>query len=98
MLALYRQAASGKQQVVFVEGEAGIGKSAIVGAFLDAVRGSTDPVLIGYGQCVEQHGEREPFMAVLEALERLSRARPDTGCGPSCAPSLRAGWRRCRRS
>jgi len=70
---LFRQAAAGQRQVVFVEGEAGIGKSALVEAFLHAVRASRDPVPIGYGQCVEQYGEREPYMAVLEALERLGR-------------------------
>jgi tetratricopeptide (TPR) repeat protein len=69
--ALYRQAAAGQRQVVFVEGEAGIGKSAIVDAFLGAARTSPEPILIGYGQCVEQYAEREPYMPVLEALERL---------------------------
>ena len=71
--ALFRQASGGERQVVFVEGEAGIGKSTLVEAFLDSVRGSPQPVLIGYGQCVEQYGEREPYMPVLEALERMSR-------------------------
>jgi DNA-binding winged helix-turn-helix (wHTH) protein len=71
--ALFRQASGGERQVVFVEGEAGIGKSALVEAFLDAVRAASQPVLIGYGQCVEQYGEREPYMPVLEALERMSR-------------------------
>ena len=55
-----------------MQGEPGIGKTSIVEAFLDALRASADDVLIGYGQCVEQHGEREPYMPALEALERLS--------------------------
>ena len=70
---LFRQASAGQRQVVFVQGEAGIGKSALVEAFLDAVRASPQHALIGYGQCVEQHGEREPYMPVLEALERMSQ-------------------------
>jgi DNA-binding winged helix-turn-helix (wHTH) protein len=69
--ALFRQAVAGHRQVVFVEGEAGIGKSAIVEAFLGAARTSSEPILIGYGQCVEQYAEREPYMPVLEALERI---------------------------
>jgi DNA-binding winged helix-turn-helix (wHTH) protein/tetratricopeptide (TPR) repeat protein len=70
---LLRQASAGQRQIVFIEGEPGIGKSALVQAFLESVRQSTTPALIGYGQCVEQHGEREAYMAVLEMLERLSR-------------------------
>jgi DNA-binding winged helix-turn-helix (wHTH) protein len=71
LMALFRQASAGQRQVVFIEGELGIGKSALVEAFIRAVRATSAPVLIGYGQCVEQYGEREPYMAVLEALERL---------------------------
>jgi DNA-binding winged helix-turn-helix (wHTH) protein len=71
--ALLREASAGRRQVVFVQGEAGIGKSAIVEAFLRTARAAPDPVLIGFGQCVEQHAEREPYMPVLEALERLGR-------------------------
>ena len=70
--AFFRNASAGERQVVFMQGEPGIGKTSIVEAFLDALRASADGVLIGYGQCVEQHGEREPYMPALEALERLS--------------------------
>ena len=59
---------------------------------------SSDRVLFGYGQCIEQYGEREPYMAVLEALERLSHGPSGDRCGPPCARSLRAGWRGCRPS
>jgi hypothetical protein len=69
--AAFRKAAAGERQVVLVQGEPGIGKTSVVEAFLDALRASSDAVLIGYGQCVEQHAEREPYMPVLEALERL---------------------------
>ena len=72
LMALFREASGGQRQVVFIEGELGIGKSALVEAFIRAVRATAAPVMIGYGQCVEQYGQREPYMAVLEALERLS--------------------------
>ena len=78
LLALFGQVTGGQRQTVFVQGEAGIGKSAIVDALLGAIRASAKPAAIGYGQSVDQRGEREPFMAVLEALERL-------GHGPSGA-------------
>ncbi len=70
--AIFQTASAGERQVVFMQGEPGIGKTSIVEAFLRSLRASADGVLIGYGQCVEQHGEREPYMPALEALERLS--------------------------
>ena len=70
--AIFQAASAGERQVVFMQGEPGIGKTSIVEAFLHSLRASADGVLIGYGQCVEQHGEREPYMPALEALERLS--------------------------
>src|SRR5262245_52399770 len=73
---LFAQASAGQRQVVFIEGESGIGKSAIVEAFLHSVRTWAGPVQIGYGQCVEQYSAREPYMPALEVLERL-------GHGPS---------------
>jgi len=71
--ASFRQASAGQRQVVFIHGEPGIGKTAVVEAFLRALQASPDGVLVGYGQCVEQLGEREPYMPALEALERLSQ-------------------------
>jgi len=43
-----------------------IGKSALVEAFLRTVRASVEGAPIGFGQCVEQHGQEEPSMAVLD--------------------------------
>ena len=76
--ALFAQACAGERQMVFITGPAGIGKTALVGAFLDvpAVRESAGEIWIARGVCVEQRGPREAYMQVLEALERLTR-RPD---------------------
>jgi DNA-binding winged helix-turn-helix (wHTH) protein len=71
--ALFGRASGGLRQVAFIEGEPGIGKSALIEAFLQEVKASTSPPLIGYGQCVEQYGPQEPYMPVLEGLERLSQ-------------------------
>jgi DNA-binding winged helix-turn-helix (wHTH) protein len=86
LLASYQKASGGERQVVFIQGEPGIGKTSLVQAFLDALRASSDGALIGHGRCVEQHGEREPYMSVLEALERLSRGL----AGERLLPMLRA--------
>ena len=75
---LLRQAADGQRQLCFVTGEPGIGKTSLVQTFLDSIpiwEGSAAP-LIGQGQCIDQHGEGEAYLPILEALDRLARG-PD---------------------
>src|SRR5262245_41056468 len=62
----------GVRQVVFVTGEAGLGKTTVVEAFV-AELGDHGPLWIGHGQCVEHYGAGEPYLPVLEALGRLCR-------------------------
>src|SRR5262249_36160820 len=69
----YSQVIEGRRQVIFVTGEAGIGKTTFVEAFFDSIA-QEDSVHIGHGQCVEQYGAGEPYMPVLEALNRLGQA------------------------
>ncbi|HZR82017.1 MAG TPA: AAA family ATPase [Candidatus Binatia bacterium] len=73
--ALFASALGGRRQVVFVTGEAGIGKTSLVEAFLAGVteRGAGGDVRIGRGQCVEQYGAGEAYLPVLEALGRMGR-------------------------
>jgi DNA-binding winged helix-turn-helix (wHTH) protein/predicted ATPase len=66
------QARQGVRQVVFVTGEAGIGKTTLVDAF--AAHVATGRVWDGRGQCIEQHGVGEAYLPLLEALGRLGRA------------------------
>jgi DNA-binding winged helix-turn-helix (wHTH) protein len=82
----FRQASAGQRQIVFVEGEPGIGKSTLVQVFLAGLRAAGEPPLIAFGQCVEQQGEREQYMAVLEALERLGHG----SSGPEVMTALRS--------
>ncbi len=83
----FARACSGDRQIVFVTGPPGIGKTTLVEAFLESrpVQALTTGVRIGRGGCVEQHGPREAYMPVLEALDRLAR-RPD---GAACVDLLR---------
>jgi DNA-binding winged helix-turn-helix (wHTH) protein/tetratricopeptide (TPR) repeat protein len=62
----------GKRQAVLIAGEAGIGKSALLNAFLDQVR-AIDSILVACGQCVEQFGTREAYLPVFDALGALCR-------------------------
>ena len=65
-------ARAGRRQVVFVTGEAGIGKTALVEAFLARQAGRED-LWTTQGRCVEQYGTGEAFLPILEALENLTR-------------------------
>jgi DNA-binding winged helix-turn-helix (wHTH) protein/tetratricopeptide (TPR) repeat protein len=64
----------GARQTVFVTGEAGIGKTTLIEAFLAAVGARREsPALIAIGQCVRRHSGEEPLMPVLEAIGRLAQ-------------------------
>ena len=67
-----QRAARGTRQVVFVTGEPGIGKTAVVDGFLAAADGA-DGVWTARGQCVEHYGSGEAYLPVLEALGQLCR-------------------------
>ena len=68
-------AAGGQRQFCFVTGEPGIGKTSVVQAFLDNLPAqvASEAPLIGLGQCIDQHGEGEAYLPILEALDRLAR-------------------------
>jgi predicted ATPase len=60
---------NGQRQVVFVTGEAGIGKTALVDAFCRQLEPST--VRVARGQCVQGVGGKEEYYPVTEALCQL---------------------------
>jgi predicted ATPase/DNA-binding winged helix-turn-helix (wHTH) protein len=62
----------GERQIVFVTGETGIGKTALVDKFAQSIAaGGT--IRIGRGQCLEQFGTSEAYLPVLQAMGRLCR-------------------------
>lgn len=85
----WERALHGERQIVFVTGEPGIGKTALVETFLErletrdwrlapssqvsSLKSQAPSLWIGRGQCIEQHGAGEAYMPVLEALGRLYR-------------------------
>lgn len=69
-----QRAREGTRQIVFVEGDAGIGKTALIEAFRRQTH--NHGVRVATSQCVQQHGIIEPYMPVLEALDRSVRADP----------------------
>jgi predicted ATPase len=64
-----------QRQVVFVTGEEGIGKTALVDGFLNQVVASS-AAGIARGQCVQGIGAKEQYYPLMEALSRLA-ASPD---------------------
>ena len=64
------RALEGKRETVFIAGELGIGKTALTQTFLEQVRPN---VWVAAGQCVEQYGKGEPYLPIIEALERIIR-------------------------
>src|SRR5215470_13647605 len=66
------RACAGERQLVFLSGEAGIGKTTVLDAF--AARAAREPdVMIARGACLEHYGVAEAYLPVLEAIGRLLR-------------------------
>ncbi|HZP11286.1 MAG TPA: AAA family ATPase [Nevskiaceae bacterium] len=69
----WQQALAGKRQVVWITGDAGVGKTTLIRNLLAEVGAAS----CSLGQCVEQFGAAEPYMPVLEALTTLCQRDPD---------------------
>lgn len=70
------QAAKGRRQIVFITGEAGVGKTTLVDAF-DRMAACDANVRIARGQCVEGFGGKEAYYAILDAVGQLLRNDED---------------------
>ena len=62
----------GERQIVFVTGEAGIGKTSLVDTFVQSTV-SDRRIRIARGECLDQYGTSEAYLPVLEAIGRLCR-------------------------
>lgn len=80
----WQRAQRGERRVVFISGEAGIGKSTLLDMFLNRVADPASSVV--RARCVELYGAGEPFLPLLEALEKHCRS----ASGPDLIAHLRA--------
>ncbi len=71
------KASAGERQIVFVTGEAGIGKTTLVDTFTRAAKEHDSAIRITRGQCVEGYGVQEPYYPVLVALGTLLREKKE---------------------
>jgi DNA-binding winged helix-turn-helix (wHTH) protein len=78
---LLRRATAGEPQAVFVSGEPGIGKTALVDALVAQARQITG-LVVAWGHCIEGFAGIEPYYPVLEALGGLCS-------GPGRAATIR---------
>jgi len=69
-----RETVQGYRQIVFITGETGIGKTALVDEFLREAAADEPSLRIARGQCVEGFGGTEAYYPMLEALGQLCRA------------------------
>jgi DNA-binding winged helix-turn-helix (wHTH) protein len=67
--AAWQLAAAGRRQIVWIAGEAGVGKTTLIEHFMAEI----GEIHCAHGQCVEQYGAGEPYLPVLEALTALCR-------------------------
>jgi DNA-binding winged helix-turn-helix (wHTH) protein len=83
----WQLASGGRPQIVWIAGEAGVGKTTLIERFV----GEIGEVHCAHGQCLDQHGAREPYLPVLEALTALCRRDPElAGLVRAVAPSWAA--------
>ena len=87
----WERVAAGRHQLMWIAGDAGVGKSTLIETFVTR-SGATS---IAQGQCIDQFGAGEPFLPVLQALGDLCRAYPDlVSLMRACAPAwlLQLPW------
>ena len=76
LLAAFDEAAASHRQVVFVTGDAGIGKTSLCEAFL-RVAPTRHAIRATWAQCMRVSGPSEPYYPLLDLLTRLARSADD---------------------
>lgn len=68
----WTRAQAGERQLVWVSGEAGVGKTSLINSFVRELGAE----VVTFGQCVEHFGTGEPYLPILEAVKELCRRDP----------------------
>jgi class 3 adenylate cyclase/tetratricopeptide (TPR) repeat protein len=75
---LFREVCDGRGQVVFIAGEAGIGKSRLLLEFRRRLEASADPITWLEGRCVS-FGQSSPMLPLIDQLHETFGVREDDG-------------------
>ena len=78
MARAFESACQGRGRLLAVAGEAGIGKTSLVDAFL-ADHAATTGFRLAHGRCSERVAGTEAYLPWLEALDTMRRAGPSNG-------------------
>lgn len=79
LLACAQDAFSGKPQIVFVTGEAGIGKTYLIERFFQILKAEKPDIVIASGQCTIESASYLPFQSILEDLLESKKQIKVTG-------------------
>jgi tetratricopeptide (TPR) repeat protein len=74
----FQRMLGGSGKLVFLTGEAGIGKSALAEEFMRLAPGRRPGLMLARGRAVEQYGAGEAYLPFLDALSGLLREGDDT--------------------
>lgn len=69
----WQRVLAGERQLVWVVGDAGVGKTTLIESFARELPADT----VVFGRCVEHFGAGEPFLPLLEALNEHCRREPE---------------------
>jgi DNA-binding winged helix-turn-helix (wHTH) protein/tetratricopeptide (TPR) repeat protein len=70
---VWAKALAGERQLLFVTGEAGVGKTTLIEKFVSEL----GPKKAAFGRCVEHFGSGEPYLPVLEVVREICRVEPE---------------------
>ncbi len=76
MLRASDEASAANRRLLFVNGDAGVGKTALCEAFL-RVASTRHTVRAAWAQCMKSSGPAEPYAALVDVLNRLARTTED---------------------
>jgi DNA-binding winged helix-turn-helix (wHTH) protein/tetratricopeptide (TPR) repeat protein len=85
----FRSARSRQAQMVFIRGESGIGKTALLESFCASA--AAQGAVVASGRCIEGFGGVEPFYPVIEALSTWMRG-PDAARTQDALVNLAPSW------
>ena len=74
----FQRMLGGAGKIVFLSGEAGIGKSALAEEFMRSARRLSPGLMLACGRAVEQYGTGEAYFPFLDALSGLLRNGGDS--------------------